>query len=441
MRKSRFLKEIMNRVMLVGIIGFVSVSVSLAQETIAEKIDYAKALFGGYMSSSKEEQKAKVISFFENCSEEQRESILSYMVQAITDSLQAENKQFAMNYIDNYRTIADPDDAYLGSLIITEGRYYYDQMDASKLSELSNYLSDIAAKSSLDYSSEKSELNRMTEEVAHGCDDLIGYWVADFSDKVKADPFFLHIFKDTNGEYHVDIDFVGNNVWRYVFYSPFLNLYYFNGTYKSEGCLQSRPNILSFCWSSEKMNVGKEELASFLRTGVRSVSNKIIGELARSNTYSFGTSLLGSTGTMVGEVLLNSLIDNLSVSKKKIRTIKGDIEHISKNTLSASLFFNDYIFQSDNTDVKSESCQFIVNLVRCDFKDDYVKNNIVFVDGPHWLRQRESFTSKDKKIFYKQHPEVRKAMKKIFWAFKPRKAARAFNSKQLEKLKEYNKTH
>ncbi|MBQ7461264.1 MAG: hypothetical protein IJS63_03290 [Bacteroidaceae bacterium] len=436
MRKSRFLKEIMNRVMLVGIIGFVSVSVSLAQETIAEKIDYAKALFGGYMSSSKEEQESKVIGFYEKCSKEQQDAILSYMVQAITDSLNADNKQFAMDRIDYYRMIASPDDEYLGSLVVTEGRYYYENMDAQKLMELTDYLNDIAAKSSLDYSSELSELNRMMEEVVHGCDDLIGYWVADCSDYEKRDIFFVDIYKDDEGGYHVDI-FIN---------CEFIYSGFFEHSYNSVDCQQSSPNSISFYWSSEKMSGGKEELATFLRSGVRSVSNSIIGEVARSNTYSFGTTVLGSVGAVAGEAILNTFIDELSISKKTIQIISGEIDFVNKNILSALLFFDDYKFRSDNSGVEKNNRQLKINLIRYKYDDDYVKNNIAFISSK-WLTQLKALSRKERKIFYEKHPEVRKTVRRIsniylpWGTYHPFKTMRAFNREQVEKLKEYNLTH
>lgn len=424
MRKKSFMPKMMSHTLLIVLFSFVCASTSFAQESFAEKIDYVKALFGGYMSSSEDEQNRKIISYFDNCTEEQKEAILSYMVQAITDSLKAENKQFAMNYIDYYRLIASPDDEYLSSLVVTEGRYYYEQMDASKLSELSDYLNNIAAKSSLDYSSDIAELNRMREEVIHGCDDLIGYWVMDISDKENEDIRFVDIYKDNDGEYHVDI-----------IYYPFL----IEDTCKSVECQQSLPGRLSFCWYSENMKIGKEELASFLRSGVRNVSNSIIGEVAKSNTYSFGTTLLGSIGAMLGEVMLNSLIDGLTLSKKTIRTITGDIDIVNKNVLSASFSNETYKFRSDNSDVEMNHRESRIDLIRYNYDDDYVKNNIVFfMQG---LRQHEILSKKERKAFYKQHPEVKKAMRRFSWSFRPFKAARAFNREQVRRLKKYNKTH
>lgn len=392
--------------MLVGIISFVSVSTSLAQETIAEKIDYAKALFGGYMSSSKEEQKSKVIAFYEKCSKEQQEAILSYMVQAITDSLKAENKQFAMNYIDHYRVIANPDDAYLGSLVITEGRYYYEQMDASKLSELSDYLNEVAAKSKLDYSSEMSELNRMKEEVAHGCDDLIGYWVADFSDKKKADPFFLHVLKNDNGEYHVTMDFSSvlpaygewyMDLSRYGKYIISLTpKYWFRGRAESFECVRTTSNTLSYLWSTEKLNVGKEGLTSFLRSEVRTISNSIIGEMARSNSHSIGTSIGGSIGAIAGEIMLNSLIDMLSVSKKKIWVICGDLTPVDKNNIDATIYVYSFAFRSDNQ-FDEEHLKFDVKLIRCQWDDPSIRNSIAFADE-YGLRQASWFSKRERKL-------------------------------------------
>lgn len=432
MKKNSYLKRIISRVLLVSLIGFVGVSYSSAQDSITEKIDYVRALFGGYMSSSKDEQKGKIIDFYEKCSEEQKEAIRSFMVQAITDSLKADHKQFAMNYIDYYRLIAHPNDEYISSLVTTQGNYYYNQMDASKLSELSDYLNDIAAKSTLDYSSEISELNRMKEEVAHGCDDLIGYWVADFSDYEKVDLCFVDICKDNEGGYHVDIDI------------KYCGL--FEDLYNSDDCQQSGPNSLSFYWSSEKMGGGKEELATFLRSGVRSFSNSIIGEVARSNTYSFGTTVLGTVGAAAGEAILNSLIDELSISKKTIRIISGEINLVNKNMLSALLFFDNYKFRSDNSGVDKSNGQFKINLIRYKYDDDYVKNNIAFISN-EWLTQREALSRKERKLFYEKHPEVRKIVRKISnnhlpWGTShPFKTMRAFNKEQVEKLKEYNLTH
>lgn len=319
MEKKLIFKWMMGKILLICVSCFAFVSTTLAQDSVSDKVEQAKLLFSVQLSTSTNEQISSTIRFFDQCSKVQKDAILSYMVQAITDSLKAENKAFAMNYIDYYRIIANPDNEYLGSLVVTEGRYYYEQMDTSKLTELIDFLNGVSEKSKFDYSSEITELHRMSEEVLHGWDDLIGYWVVD-SDSEKGNLCFVDIYKDDNDEYHVDI---------------FIH-YIMEHTYKSVECQQTRPGSLSFCWTSDNMKIGKEELASVLRSAVRGVSNSIIGELARSNTHSFGTSLLGSAGTMVGEVLFNSIIDGLSISKKTIQILSGDIMLVNKNNLSAS---------------------------------------------------------------------------------------------------------
>lgn len=456
MRKKSFMPKMMSRTLLITFISFLCPYTSTAQETIAEKIDYVKALFGGYMSSSEDEQKSKIISYYDNCTEEQKEAILSYMVQAITDSLKAENKQFAMNCIDYYRLIASPDDEYLSSLVVTEGRYYYEQMDASKLSELSSYLNNIAAKSTLDYSSEVSELNRMSEEVAHGCDDLIGYWVADFSGKEKADPFFVCVYRNYFGEYHVttifssvlsgpggeyymDLSRYGNHVFQNI---TKINPFLFRGIAESSECVRTSPITLSYVWSSEKMKIGKEELATFLRSGVRSVGNSIIGEMARSNSHSFGSSLLGSAGAMIGEVILNSLIDRLSISKKRIWAIQGDLSPIDKNNIGVTLVVDVFTFRSDNSGFDEEHLNIDVKLVRCRWDDLYVKNNIAFADD-NGLRQASLLSKKERKSFYKSNHKARRAIRKRKWSgsINSCRALRKYNRLQLERLKEYNQTH
>lgn len=459
MKKNSYLKRIISRVLLVSLIGFVGVSYSSAQDSITEKIDYVRALFGGYMSSSKDEQKGKIIDFYEKCSEEQKEAIRSFMVQAITDSLKADHKQFAMNYIDYYRTIANPDDTYLGSLVVTEGKYYYEQIDASKLSELSDYLNDIAAKSSLNYSSEISDINRMKEEVLTGCQDIEGYWVADFSDREKADPFFIRISKDNNGEYHVTTEFssvIGSNIYGgYEYYmdisrygnhikwfwtvNPFLLL---GGTANSSESIRTSPNTLSYIWSSEKLNVGKEVLATTLRSGVRSVSNSAIGEMARSNTYSFGTSFLSSIGVTVGEIVLNSLIDLLSVSKKRIWTITGFLTPIDKNNIDATLYIDVFSFRSDNSNMDKEDLKLDVKMVRCQWESPYVRNYIAFADAKG-LRQTSRLSKEQTRNFYKTNHKAKRAKRAkraLKWSggLNSSEALRKYNLKQLEKVKDYN---
>lgn len=429
MKKKSLKHKMISRSLLIALFSFVCASTSVAQDSFTDIIANARSLFSPELSSMNKEYGSTIISFFNNCSNPQKDAILSYMVQAITDSLKAENKLFAMNYIDYYRLIASPDDEYLSSLVVAEGRYYYEQMDASKLSELTEYLNDIAVRSSLNYSFEITELHRMTEEVLHGWDDLIGYWVVD-SDNEKGNLCFVDIYKDDNDEYHVDV---------YVHY-------FMEHTYKSVECQQTRPGSLSFCWTSENMKIGKEELASALRSVVQGVSNSIIGELARSSTHSFGTSLLGSAGTMLGEVLINSIIDGLSISKKTIQILSGDIMLVNKNILSASFNYEEYKFRSDNTDFDMNNKESKVNLIRYRYDDEYVKNNIVFITE-NWLTQRDPLSKKERKEFYKRHPEVRKIVRKISnhhlpWGTShPFKTMRAFNKEQVEKLKEYNLTH
>ena len=358
MSKKSFVTKMISRTLLIIFVSFLCISASFAQDSVAEKMASAKTMFSPSFSSLDDVQRSKVVTFFDNCSKPEKEAILSYMVQAITDSLKADRKEFAINYIDYYRLIADTNNEYLGSLVLTEGKYYYELMDASKLLELKNYINNVAEKAKLDYSGEISELNRMHNEVLNGCQELLGYWVADFSDKEKADPFFVNIYRDDKGKYHIDIDFIGNDLWFYVYSNFSVNRnFYFAETVKALECLPIRPNRLSFYWASEDLKVGKEHLATALRSGVSNISSSIIGEFARSNTYSTATQITGSIGAIIGEAFLNALIDEVSVSKKSIKTITGNIDFVDNDILTISLFVDNFKLRSDNTNIEKGNCR------------------------------------------------------------------------------------
>lgn len=410
-----------------------------AQTTKYQKIDYI--IFLGKDSLEKEETENKIGNVFAKCPLPQQKEILAYMVKAITDSLNANNKQSAMDCIDNYRMLASPDDEYLGSLVITQGKYYYDKMDAAKLYELQNYINGISTKSKLDYSSEIAEITNLYKRVLYGRDAMLGYWVADVTGKhEKANGFFLHIYKDSNLNYHSDVNyFMEDDYIYYTMEESTNNHFKFSGIQKSEECEAVSPNKLAYCWTSDKLSVGKEFLASALRAGTRTVSNSIIGELARSNSHSFATTIMGSVGSIAGEIFLNLLIDRLSVSKKKIRIIAGEITSIDKNNLHATIKANYYSFRSDKSNVEEDSCMIHVNLIRYDTKNDDIRENVVFM-GNGWLSRPDGeLPRKERKALYERNPNLRKRVRSVSRSLlHPFELARKFNREQLIKLKEYN---
>ena len=414
---------------------------------VNQKIDYI--MFLNNDALSKEEQKNDIINVFNKCPEQQQREILAFMVKAITDSLNADKKQSAMECIDIYRMIASPDDEYLGSLVVTEGKYYYEKMDEKKLYELQAFLNSISSRSSLNYSNEISEIEDFVSSLLYGCKDILGYWVLDLEDMPsRSELCGLYIYKDALDNYHVKADYdyspQKTNIEYYISDSPNNKNFTFSQSQESIECISTSPRRITYCWTSENLNIGKEELATVLRSGVRVVSNTIIGELARRNTYNLGTSLLGSFGSIAGEIVLNSLIDGLSVSKKSIKTITGELALIDKNRLSATIYANHYGLRSDKEDIEMDSCVVHLNFLKYDIDNDELKNNIVFfINYKDFLRRPDKILSKkeERKEMYKRNPELRKDVKRMNWSMHPYKAVRLFNRKQVEKLKKYNETH
>lgn len=452
MNKKVFMKGVLNigRVLHISLFCIVCTTKLFAQETTAEKIDYAKYLMDNYIASNKIEPQAnKVQLFYEKCTLQERKAIRSEIIKSLTDSLKADNKQFALDYIDCYKLIAKPDDEYIGSLLMTQAKYYYEKMDSCGLKKVIVSMEEIASKSNLDYQSELSELSKMKTELSHAGKDLLGYWVVDFHDKAMYPPFYLNIYKDLTNDYHVDIiyDFhpdikiYANGIKR----DTGLNgdgHFRFDGKQTSLECLLTNPSTLSYYWSSEDLKVGKEYLANSLRSGVRGISTGIIGNLARSNEYKTSTMVLGSIGSIFGEVLLNSIIDEVSVSKKTIQTITCNISNKDRNTISASFYMDYFKLRSDESNIEHDSISFNVEMIKFDINDSYIENNIAFLTNkPNGglgltLRQIDYFTKDKKKEYYRKHPEakeLRNTMSLKKWT--------AYNREQIEKLKEYNKTH
>lgn len=479
MKKKLIRKWMMGRMMLICLACLICVPTSMAQGSASDKIEQAKRLFSIQLSTSSNEQRNGIINFYNQCSEQQKEAILTYMVRAITDSLKAENKQFAMNYIDCYRLIATPYNEYLGSLIVTEAKYYYDLTDAQKLSELSDYITGIAAKSELDYSAEVAELNTMRDNLLKGCNNMLGYWCVD--DSISNEPpLYLKVEKINNqlivslsmpmfsfNTYNILRDpevMEKNNKLMEEFRNKnstkmrdleMLNreqekigivmkeYFIFKGDLSSSECIQSSPNSLSFFWASQKIKKGKEYLATGLRSGVRTISNDILGELARSNTHSFGTTLFGSLGTIFGEAVLNGLIDGISTSKNTIRTISATLTLSGKNTMEAEMYVDYFHATTEESKVEVDSCECKVKLMRYDLSDPYISENIAFYDyfsglKPK-LRQYKDLSSKETKQYLSRHPEAKikgSSLSEAFW-----EKIMNYNKEQYAKLREYVRTH
>lgn len=477
MSKKSFVTKMMSRTLLIIVVSFLCISASFAQDSVAEKMASAKTMFSPSFSSLDDVQRSKVVTFFDNCSKPEKEAILSYMVQAITDSLKADKKEFAINYIDYYRLIADPNDKYLGSLVVIEGKYYYEKRDASKLTVLYNYLNGIASKSSLDYSSELSKVGKLKNYILRGTDAMLGYWIVD--DDISSEPPLYMKIEKIQGQLVVTLSmpmfsFNTYNILRdpdvmeknNKLMEDFQNkksskmediemlkreqeklgiemkdYFIFKGNLSSLECIESSPNSLSFFWASQKLKKGNEYLATGLRSGVRTISNNIIGELARSNSHSSGTSLFGSLGTIFGEAVLNALIDGVSTSKNTIRTISGILNMTGNNTLDADMYVDYFHATTEDSKVEIDSTYCKVKFIRYDLDDPYVSENFVFFDyisslSPR-LRKFDYLSNKEKKHFLTRHPEAKIRGSKFstdYW-----EKIVNFNKAQYEELKKYIK--
>lgn len=437
-------KKLLIKVLSIFVTFLYGTSLTMAQNVTDNVSPMDIALNAYILSHGDEKQKEEIINAYRGCSKSQQDKIRTNIVKTITDLLNVNNTKGALSYIEYYKSIADPKDEYLGSLVMIQGKHYYDSMDTLKLSELEAFMKATSMESTLDYSNEISELQRMKNEVIHGCEAFIGYWVADFSEKKKADPFYIQIYikggkYGVTTEYNTNIYAFNTDLCRYS-NEPHSYYFHFSGNQTSTECVPTAPATLSYYWTSDKLNIGKEDLAAVLRGGARSISNSIIGEMARTNTHSLTTSLLGSTGAIVGEALLNTLIDNIAVSKKTIRIITGQLTLIDANNISASFVLDYYKMGTGNSDMKEEHRQFNVKLVRCQWNSDDIKKNIAFIDCEKKLRQDVPLSKEKRKEYCKRDPKARKIIRKMPLFIK-NKTLRQYNREQLLKLKEYNKTH
>lgn len=214
----------------------------------------------------------------------------------------------------------------------------------------------------------------------------------------------------------------------------------FKGELSSLECIQSSPNSLSFFWSSQKIKKGDKYLATGLRSGVRTISNDLIGELARSNTYSLGTTFFGSIGTIFGEAVLNGLIDGVSTSKNTIRTISGTLTLTNKNSMDADMYVDYFYASTEGNKIERDSTECKVKFIRYNLNDPYIYDNIAFYDSDKkQLRRYELLSNKEEKQYLLQHPDAKikgSRLSKAFW-----EKVFNYNKNQYAKLKEYNRTH
>lgn len=431
MKKKNFMSNTMSRMLLIALFSFVCVSTSFAQESVTDKIANAKFLFSTSFSSLDDVQRSKIISFFENCSKPQQEAILSYMVQAITDSLRADNKEFAINYIDYYRHIADPDNEYLGSLVVTEGKYYYEKMDASKLSDIYSYLNDIAAKSKLDYSSEQAELDRMKNEIENIGNNMIGCWLMyNSNDKYGYPLEIINIYRNSNNQYSVSFEDpqLSNMMSSGGLGAAIMSAFSVPTKGVADTCYFTNPKELFYFHSSEKLRKGNETLASGLRSGVRSAGNSVIGHLARSENFS--NQLFGWFGVIGAEGIFNSLIDGLAISKKHWILREGYVTSINECQMEIRYTYFTYKMKSNSTTLPAPQIT-NVNSVLYKYPDGC---DIAFIDETKGLITNHPLNKMDTKKYYAEHPDTKKA--KNSW-----KKRLLYNNAQWEKLKEYNRTH
>ena len=267
-------------------------------------------------------------------------------------------------------SIAPYNDKRLCSILFEEANLAESKMDSVYLSQIINNLTIYSNLNKVNIQDKLKLLNEKLQSICNSQNHFIGTWVSDKQLTIKNPypDYIIDITQDSIQKFHICTHFNYDIEKKLFKKGPFSQLY---ENLESNIVIDVSENELYSNWCSEKLKVGNAELSTLLRGETRDIFASIEGHYARKNEHSFDEKIGVDLLTGIGSVVINNLLDNIAVSKKKIYICEQ-----SMNLIQPNIMFLD--IKGQRLQIKSSNLNYIdkyeyneaVKLLRLDDKKD-----------------------------------------------------------------------
>ena len=367
-----------------------------------------------YPSKKSEIFKNRLISFTASRQQVERDSILRYIYNNITQELSDDNKAKAFALIECYEALTHNNDELLGGLYYIRAKSAGEKEDTITLKTNIIKLSDFAEQTELDYDQELSELNNRLLQIRNYVPlekDLQGYWILDqFRDDhiySYKDPF--KGFSNNSIVYqHNTLHFTPTNSALYLKQScmPILQKESFFPS--TEGPLPPRDlqlfnksNSLYISWAHQDISRNNTIFSESGRRSIQKLHASVSAELTRPK-HSFGDKLAGEVTMTILDEVGNSIFDALSVSTSTKWETEMNLIRKTPRHLFGNLRYGEISVSSKNMSAKIKA-----NEVNVDYYKWEETDSIYFFDGSFNVIAPRKLTKSEKEHLYSSNSEIK----------------------------------
>ena len=205
------------------------------------------------------------------------------------------------------------------------------KVDSLYLNQIINELAAYAHASGLDLQDKLDLLNEKLETMSNSRIHFIGTWISDKQLTINNPypEYIIYMYRDSTHNFHISTHLC-SKISKKLFKKSIDKV-------ESNFIVDVSKDMLYSNWSSEHLKVGNADLSTLLRTNVRDLGATINGHYARRNEHSRSEQVAAGLLTEMGSVLINTLFDNLAVSKKKIYLYEQSMALMHPNIMTVDV--------------------------------------------------------------------------------------------------------
>ena len=367
---------------------------------IGNNFDEAQAatLLNDYNSTAKSDGKqpdiTPVRNYYNGLNNTGKQQMLAQLAEKTTQLLEGNNKNDALALIHLYSALAPSNDEKLPTMLYIQGTIYAENLDSIKVKET------IRQMEMCPQSQQKTELLPKLKENLENVRNyeplytkLGGEWVA--IDMQWTDPY---TFKQKRGLSNFGESSISSSLLSSLVGDAILDVLlqvkhdhqadtmtiHINEkcklseqlsekmakwtikeqAYASQIVMPYSQDSIYILWCSEMVDKKSLLLSGLLRETLSTTAAAVNSELAQTNKYSWGWGLFGSFGTMLAEIGLNAVIDELFTPQKKLFALEAYLKIENKYLMTGMLTWKFTKIKPDGSVTKHDELCTPIKLVR-----------------------------------------------------------------------------
>lgn len=261
------------------------------------------------------------------------------LITQLENELTQENHDNSLRLIDLYFFIAKEDDYYLPTLFLIKGNIYANLLDTNGIRHVMN---DFAKNGAIPPES-KAEIQKNLESLYYTVQNtypaiqrMNGYWAT--SDVSSIDHRAILLLKIVDEGDSVFFDILPECRTAAIL-KPYTKGEPIQSAFRSKKIVPFGDSVY-IAWTSESLESKSDLGAYMLRSVTHETSANIAAALSVKNRFSLGTQLMGQLGAIALEKVVNKLIDEAFMPKKRVFACELKLKIENEYLLTGTLFYH-----------------------------------------------------------------------------------------------------